>query len=364
MPQIFPRGNPQAPIWLLLDAPYNTDIPKGYLLSGGMGYVFERMLVDSGLSWSDVYAVCRRPYNDSPDSYVTLASDLAKYAPPLILAMGNAAAFYLPELREKGNGALNAGQLQKYAGSLLQSKMIPHPHYMMPLYSPDYCIADWTERNVTTFIDLQKLRDELVFWKRNSVLCALPIRTLIYGDLSLGDILHSFDRFRAAALLSIDIETVYPRDKSAFHPHPGYPVTIGIADSASYGLSFNLFRDSPDENRLLWKALDLLLREKAVLGQNFFNFDALFFNALGFEIALAKVKDTLIRHHILWPELSHKLQFMTRQYTREPYYKDEGAGWSVKNMDRLRRYNCLDVCVTYEIYEAQEQEFNQRPHLR
>ena len=87
------------------------------------------------------------------------------------------------------------------------------------------------------------------------------------------------------------------------------------------------------------------------------------FESLGFNISLEKVQDTLLRHHILWPELSHKLQFMTRQYTREPYYKDEGHGWSVKYMDRLRRYNCLDVCVTYEIYEAQEQEFKERPHL-
>jgi hypothetical protein len=55
---------------------------------------------------------------------------------------------------------------------------------------------------------------------------------------------------------------------------------------------------------------------------------------------------------------------MTRQYTREPYYKDDGHHWSVKHMDKLRRYNCLDVCVTYEIWEAQEEEFRQKPHLR
>ena len=133
--------------------------------------------------------------------------------------------------------------------------------------------------------------------------------------------------------------------------------------ASDYGISFNLFRNSPRENNILWRALDDLLKRVPCLGQNFFNFDALFFESLGFNIPLEKVQDTLLRHHILWPELSHKLQFMTRQYTREPYYKDEGHGWSVKYMDRLRRYNCLDVCVTYEIYEAQEQEFKERPHL-
>jgi hypothetical protein len=55
---------------------------------------------------------------------------------------------------------------------------------------------------------------------------------------------------------------------------------------------------------------------------------------------------------------------MTRQYTREPYYKDEGHGWNIRHMDKYRRYNCLDACVTMEIYEAQEEEFNQRSQLR
>jgi hypothetical protein len=62
--------------------------------------------------------------------------------------------------------------------------------------------------------------------------------------------------------------------------------------------------------------------------------------------------------------LSHKLQFMTRQYTREPYYKDDGHHWTLKYMDKFRRYNCLDACVTREIYDAQELEFNERPQLR
>jgi hypothetical protein len=234
---------------------------------------------------------------------------------------------------------------------------------MMPVYGPDRCIADWQERNITTYIDFQKLRDELEYWRKHGKLQPLPERNLVYGNLELGELLSYIEKFSRASLLSVDIETVYPRNKSAFLPHPGYPVTVGIADSSVFGLSFNLFRDSPAENRILWREMDKLLTRKPLLGQNFFNFDALFFEALGFKIDLGKVQDTLIRHHILWPELSHKLQFMTRQYTRQPYYKDEGHGWSIKNMDRLRRYNCLDVCVTYEIWERQEEEFKLRKHV-
>jgi hypothetical protein len=213
-------------------------------------------------------------------------------------------------------------------------------------------------------VDFQKLRDELVYYRRHNTLQPLPERKLVYGDLKLDEILVALERFKSSEILSIDIETVYPREKSLYHPHPGYPVTIGIADSVDYGLSFNLFRDSPSENRILWRTLDKVLNGKKILGQNFFNFDALFFEMLGFRISLDKVQDTLIRHHILWPELSHKLSFMCRQYTREPFYKDDGHGWNIKQMNKLRRYNCLDVCVTMEIYKGQEDEFNQKSHLR
>jgi hypothetical protein len=367
MPYITPRGDPKAPIWFILQAPYGSDIPKGILLSGGMGNVFDKMLKEAGISFSDCYFCCRAPNSDDTHAFSDIDGTLSNYHPPFIGVLGEVGAWFLPEeLQERGrdNDDFSKGQLQKYAGSLLSCKKLSYPHYMMPLYGPDRCAADWAERNVTTYVDLQKLKGEFDYWKKHQKLMPLPERKLEYGDLDVQQILSHFDRFRNSNLLSIDIETVYPRQKSAFLPHPGYPITIGIADSSSFGISFKLFQDKPDDNRNLWRGLDNLITGKKLLGQNFFNFDALFFEALGFRIQLCQVQDTLVRHHILWPELSHKLQFMTRQYTREPYYKDEGHGWSIKNMSRLRRYNCLDVCVTFEIFEAQEAEFATRPHLK
>ena len=362
MPYITPKGVPTAPIWFILGKPYSSD--KGTLLSGGMGYVLSRMFKEAGIEEKECFFTSRSPNTDDSHAYANLDSELNQYHPPFICVLGDVAGWFLPPLREPKSIDTSAGQLQKYAGSLLECPSLTYPHYMMPLYPPDRCVADWTERNVTTYVDLQKLRDELKYWRVHGKLQPLPERVFKYGNLELPEILLCFDRFKKAKLISVDIETVYPRSGSSFLPHPGYPITIGIADSSNFGISFNLFRDSPRENLLLWRSLESLLRDATILGQNFFNFDALFLEALGFTISLTKVQDTLLRHHILWPELSHKLQFMTRQYTREPYYKDEGHGWSIKHMDKLRRYNCLDVCVTYEIWEAQEKEFAERIQLR
>jgi hypothetical protein len=48
------------------------------------------------------------------------------------------------------------------------------------------------------------------------------------------------------------------------------------------------------------------------------------------------------------------------QYTREPYYKDEGKNWTVKEKTSMKRYNAKDCCVTYEVWERQEEEFDER----
>jgi hypothetical protein len=326
-----------------------------------MASVFGKMMTEAGLNLNDCFVAARRPIPENQSAFQILENDLNQYKPPLILALNESGAHFLPELRSKDPDGYR-GQLQKNAGSLLSSSMLKYPHYIMPVYGPDRCIADWAERNITTYVDLQKIRDEYTYWKKNGALQPLPERTLKYGEMELDELLSYIDDFRNYPIISDDIEN--PIYRSEQYRHPGYPVLLGLAKSSTFGISFKLFRDKPSENRELWRRLDKLFHEVKILGQNIFNYDALYHNMLGFDINPSNLVDTLLRHHILWPELSHKLQFMTRQYTREPYYKDEGQSWSNKHMDRYRRYNCLDACITFEVYEQQEKEFEQRPYLR
>lgn len=362
MPYISPKGRQTAPIWVIANKPYSSDVPKGQMFSGGLGFVFEKMLLEAGISPSDCYFTCRAPDTDTPMGFQNMEGLLNTFKPPFILALGDVAGWFLSELRGKDKAPVtDKGQLQKYAGSMMECANLSYPHYMLPLYGPDRCVQDWTERNVTTFIDLQKLRDELVYFRKHGVHQPLPQRVLKYDDMELDELLSYLDRFHNAKRLANDIEN--PVYNSKKYKHPGYPFLLGLADSPLFGISFKLFRDTPAESRVLWRKLNEVLHDVPIIGQNFFNYDAWFERAIGFRIQLDKVQDTLIRHHILWPELSHKLAFLTRQYTREPYYKDEGHGWTMKMLNKYRRYNALDACVTYEVYEGQEEEFINKPHL-
>lgn len=209
------------------------------------------------------------------------------------------------------------------------------------------------------------MRDEFLYWKATGKIQPLRERRLICDDrIDLNELLSHFEKFSRAKYLSNDIETVYPKKESKLFPHPGFAIVIGLADSANFGVSFKLYRDSIEETKILWRAYDDIISQARIIGQNFINFDTYYQRAVGFDIMPKQVQDTLIRHHILWPELPHKLQFLTRQYTRQPFYKDEGKHWNIKHMKDLMHYNALDVTVTYEVFEAQEKEFNDRPHLR
>lgn len=364
MPFIHNFGTPSSRIWIVFRRPLSTDVDKKYLCSGGMGYAFRKLLEDAGIKPADCYFCSQFPDTDTPMGAVPPPFD--NYKPPLILAVGEAASFYLPELRSQGKQSTYKTQLNKYVGSLMRTDHFQWDHWMIPLYDPQDLMADWTEREVTCYIDLAKAKDELEYWKKHGTVQPLLTRTLLSHDMQTDEVLFHLDNFRSSSHLAEDIETVYPKAGSKYYKvHPGLPVTFGIANSTTFGISFNLFRETPAATLAVWRAFDRLHSGGAtIIGQNFYNFDSLFYNMMGLTLYREKFQDTLVRQHILWPELPKKLQFLTRQYTRQPYYKDEGKSWSMKYLDSLRHYNCLDVTVDFEVFLGQEDEFDKRPHLR
>ena len=254
MPLIHNSGSPSSRIWVICDAPLSTDLSKGFLFSGGMGYIFRKMLEDAGVP--DPYFTCRRPDTDDKSSFRIIESELTHYKPPFILAMDSVGSYLCPELRQAKNKKSHVTQLGKYVGSLLQAEksLIDYEHYVMPIYDPFKFIQDWTERNITTYFDLQKLREEFFYWQKTGHIQPLPFRDLHFREMELDEVLLHLERFKQARLISVDIETCYPKGDSAFIGHPGYPITIGLADSKSFGLSIDMFRKSNKETIILWIA--------------------------------------------------------------------------------------------------------------
>lgn len=368
MPFIHPKGSRSSNVWVLVEKPLADDELKGYLFSCASGYVFDKMMNEAGIK--DYHVTCFRPDTDHLDSYANLIGELEQYKPPIIIPLGHCGQKLIPDMKPLRKGKREQdeyeSEIQKYAGSLLVSPHLSYPHYVVPTLEPIDIIKQWKLRDIVISCDLSKAQVELEYWLKNGELNALPIRKPKIDFSCFDELLTVLSKFSSCSLISNDIETIYPRSPTKTQPSqfykilPGYPITIGLASDVDFGISFNLFRESNVETRELWRVLAKLLWEVPSLGQNFFNFDANYYEALGFRLPLDKCRDTMIMHHILWPELPHKLQFLARQYTREPYWKDEGQGWSIKNMDRMKIYNCKDVMVTLEIYNKMLEEMKER----
>jgi hypothetical protein len=371
MPYLKSKGNPSSKVWVVVEAPYSTDKDKGYLWSGGYGYVFEKMLANVGIR--DYYVIARAPDTDDKFAMAIVENELNHYRPPIVLVIENTGKHFCSELVKSEFSTRAAkedeSEIAKYAGSLLRSPLLTYPHWIIPTYGPDTVVKDWKIRDIVTSLDLGKAASELAYYEtHNNTLEPYLARTLEYEINDFGQLLGYLDRFEQRDLIANDIETVYPKVNknrpSAYEWHPGIHVSVSFAESPTFGIAFELFRQDADETRILWRKIQRLFDKVPQLGQNFFTFDCPRWEMLGFRIDKTKVVDTLIRQHILFPELPKDLAFMTRQYTREPYYKDEGHGWNMKNMTKLKRYNALDTTVDFEVYLGQEKEFDERPHLR
>lgn len=366
MPYIHSKGSPDCDVWVLITRPLPGDVTRGYVFSSGLGYVFDKMMQEAGLDNYHVTAFF--PDTDNPYAGRNVSGELNQYKPKIILPLDACGAKLCDELIPKRRGKTynpdNDSEIEKYCGSLLTSPDLKYPHYVMPLLGPGR-IAQLYKLRDQVLLDMCKAKHELDYAKTNSIVQPLPTRDLIIDFSCFDEQLYIIDSLLNHPKVSADIETIYPKKGSKFYGEtPGVPIIIGLATSKDYGISVDMFRESISETRELWRRIDNVFRNTEVIGQNFYNFDMYYLEMLGFEFTFNKVHDTLIRHHTLWPELPHSLQYMTRQYTREPYYKDEGQGWTVKDMSGYKRYNCLDATVTYEVFENQEEEFDERPHLR
>lgn len=371
---IAPKGNPDAPVWVLLEQPLSGDTDKGYCFSAPLGYVWDKMMRDAGID--NYYVIAKNPLETTDPSARNTAgsweSSLYHYKPTIIIPLDSAGKSLCPELHKKfsakkGENPEDASSIAKYAGSILTSPNINWPHYVIPTLHPSDIVRQWKLRDVVVSCDLGKAAAELEWYKtHNNTLQELPIIDAKIDFETFDELLYILREYEKSSWISNDIETIYPKAPTKTQPSqyykilPGYPITIGLAASTTSGISFDLFRDSKSETRELWKVLAKLLKEVPSVGQNFFNFDSNFYEMLGFRLPLEKCRDTMILHHLLWPELQHKLQFLARQYTRHPYWKDEGAGWSPKNMRGMKIYNVKDVCVTLEIFDKQMEEIRAR----
>jgi uracil-DNA glycosylase len=160
---VFSRGNPQASLCFIGEAPGADEDEQGLPFVGRAGQLLDKMIGAMGLSPErDVYVCniikCRPPGNRRPEPEETAAclpylhEQLAVVAPKVIVAMGNTAVSTLLNTRI-GISKLR-GQWKLYEGKTL----------VMPTYHPSYLLRpspQQSEAKRQAWDDLQAVMREL-----------------------------------------------------------------------------------------------------------------------------------------------------------------------------------------------------------
>lgn len=360
------RGNPHSNVCILGESPGEKEDLKGLPFIGPSGYLLDQMLVEAGFAVGEMWFT--NPYKTRPPDnkmerlseygipqvlfHEQFVEEMNLFRPTIIVACGKTPTQLLcPDTRSRRQKNAKEDGFGNWRGSLLVSPLLNWPHYVIPMYHPAYVLRNYEEKEICVFI-LSRAFEEIKYFKSNRSLQPLPQRRILVNP-SFEEATNYLDRCINSTLpISVDIELLARK----------VPYTVSFALNPQNAVSLSFWRYTTTELTTLWRQMDVVFRTKRQIGQNYTTFDAHWLRALGFTVNLSLVDDTLIRHHILWPELPHRLQYQTMQYTREPYYKEEGKSWSLKKegLEKLMRYNCKDTLVTYEIYLAQEVEFRDR----
>lgn len=359
------RGDPRSPIWIIGEAPGADEDQAGIVFVGGSGKQLDSQIFEAGLSPNDIYFTnpftVRPPGNDIacrhalgiPDNVYLEAffEKLEEFKPTFIVAAGaTPLSILIPYTKSKdGNPRISA-----WRGSLLQCNRLNWPHYVVPMYHPAFILREYSERVIAVFC-LARIKEEFAYWQVNGRLLPLPSRQLI-DDPTGDDILtYLWDCLQSPRKISVDIE-------NPFYKRMQIPYVINFSHSPNSAISFSLW-DLPSRFLVpIWKRMAEILSTKEIIGQNYINFDIRYLEeSVGLRTNLNGLDDTMTRHKVLWPEFEHALQFQTIQYTREPYYKDEGHDWDTRGGKKaLRTYGAKDAAITYEIWEGQETELDAR----
>lgn len=362
------HGPSSAKLAIVGEAPGQVEESTGLPFQGPTGKMVDDFLLKAGMPRSSVYATnvarVRPPGNDInlihqigykiSDFEEILWAELNALNPNAVIAFGNTALKSLTGYTG----------IEKYRGSILPAlkgnfKVIPtiHPASLMHKEA-DGRMTGWKD---ATFIqwDVNRAVIQSQFPEFR-----LPDRNLIVCRNNL-ELYRFFNRNQISRYVAVDIETFRT-----------IPICISFAFSHNEAISVPLFPSMNSELNVTrtdqiqnWKDIIEIMADPKIqkIGQNFKFDETLLRRCLNGTLDFGIVTrgfffDTMLAFRTLYPELPGTLAFQTSVLTEEPYYKEEGKGYNPKKdkIDRLLLYNAKDAVVTYECFERELEELQQR----
>lgn len=366
------HGPLNAKIALVGEAPGEQEEREGLPFVGASGRLLNQMLASAGIARGETYVtnvVKQRPANNDfgifyedkqrkrPSqlllkSYEDLSQELQRGNFNIIVCLGAEAFRALYPLRASITDA---------RGTIFKAST---GHKAIGTYHPAFVLRVYNSRPIVE-LDLRRAFEQS---KTRSI--EYP-PTNFSIDPTFTDVIEFLRSIQNGHTIAFDIESVGPITRC-----------IGIATSAERAmcipLTSNTYRIKTGTTTLLhpeahnlsvsshWsegEETSILFELKRVLetpgirkiAQNF-PFDSTFIgNELGIN-CFGLYLDTMIGHHVLYPEFPKNLDFINSVYNEFPYY----SGFDNSIDEELWKYNCYDCVATFAASSKIERELHER----
>lgn len=306
-------GNPNADIVFILDSPNRDDLVYHKLLSSYVGQMFDHCLHQAGLVRAQQYVICAEQsviYSTGIDKYVKknnhllteLGEEVAKnlqqriqdLPAKIFIPMGKLATACLT-----GSGDVSArrGYLTYWNEKPVLPTLAPSSASFGGNYINKYYIIEDIKKAV-------KIKEKLDY---DECECIYPT--------TLEQIAELCEKIKQTGSVSFDIE-VANYEVSA--------ISFSMSPEISYAIPFavkNLW--TPWQEVEVWNMLNDILAspEIAKTGQNLI-FDIHFLMQHQHIFVRGTIYDTMIAHHIAFPDFLKGLGFLASIYCHVPYWKD------------------------------------------
>jgi uracil-DNA glycosylase len=367
------EGSPNSPLIILAEAPHRSELRLGRPLIGPSGEVFKDCLHSAGLARGECYILNVWPFMIEKDKKGNF------FAPDGTRVWGSKTGFTeaglaaaqptLERIRRSGaTTILTFGQqacalatgkidkIMKWRGSILEGLDRVGYKKVVPTIHPAATLHGTYLWRYNIIADMRRAAAE-----SRSAELHLPERDLMVRP-TLASTLEFMRICARERRFATDLEVIN-NQVSCFSLcyDPRVTLTVPFMDEGG-GHYWSL----EDEQRI-WQAYAQLMEDPRItkVNQNLIGFDAPFLATQNAIYTAGPMQDCMIAQSILYPEFPMGLDYIASIHTREPYYKDEGKMWKVKDFRKwdfrtFWRYCGKDAAVALEAWDALAVEMTER----
>jgi len=355
-PRIKAKGPKNCKLAFVGMAPGNEEVRLGEPFVGPAGRQFNHALRTLGISRDEVFItnVSEVPLTTVKSLFDLPRDFLNMEISRLKLELDETTANCIVPLGDEPLQIIcGRSEISKWRGSILESTLCPG-RKCIPSFHPAWILrGNWKWLSVFTHVDIKRAMEE-----SETPQIVLPRRDAIIGP-SFNDAVEFLRECEEKKYIGFDIETRHREIACVgFGFEPNSAMCIPLIRSTNVPYWTDL------EEVKIWESMTRVLQSQVKkIAQNA-SFEWLYFWTHGVFPSNLYI-DTMTLHHCLYPDFGitedqfgrkkrfdepgHGLGFINSQYTKTPYYKDDGRNWSPKTGDDvLWNYNCLDVMTTVE----------------